>query len=163
KKGAFKNTILESDIVANKNHNSNFILGRNQSGTLILEEDRKGLKMEIDPPDTTYANDLIVSMERGDIDQCSFAFKVIADKWNNEDKNNVIRTLEKVELRDVSIVTDPAYPQTSAQYRSTEEVFKDFNESIKDKEEKEEQEVRKKKIKSAIREIDVHLIKKELR
>lgn len=162
KRGAFAKTIKESDIIATRNHNRSLLLGRNKSGTLILEEDRKGLKMEIDPPDTTYTKDLIVSMEREDINQCSFAFKVIEDHWNNEDKNNVIRTLKQVELRDVTIATGPAYPQTKAQYRSMEEVFKDYNESIREKEEIEEHETRKKKIKSAIRKIDIHLIKKEL-
>lgn len=162
KRGAFTKTIKESDIIATRNHNRNLLLGRNKSGTLILEEDRKGLKMEIDPPDTTYAKDLIISMEREDINQCSFAFKVIEDHWDNKDKNNIIRTLKVVELRDVTIATGPAYPQTSAQYRSTEEVFKDFNNDIKEKEEIDKHETRKKKIKSAIRKIDVHLIKKEL-
>ncbi len=159
KKGAFAKTIKESDIVATRNHNDDLLLGRNKSGTLILEEDRKGLKLEIDPPDTSYAKDLIISMEREDIDQCSFKFRVISDEWNNEDKNNIIRTLKEAELLDVAIVTGPAYLQTSAQYRSTEEVFKDFNNGIKKKEEIEEHETRKKKIKSAIRKIDIHLIK----
>lgn len=162
KRGAFKKTIMESDIVATKNHDKNFILGRNKSGTLVLGEDRKGLSFEIDPPETTYARDLIISMQRGDINQCSFKFRVIADYWDSKDKDNIIRTLKEVELFDVAIVTSPAYSQTKAQYRSTEEVFKDFNESIKEKEEKEEHEVRKKKIKLAIRKIDIHLIKKEL-
>lgn len=156
KKGTFAKTIKESDIVATRNHDDNLLLGRNKSGTLILEEDRKGLKFKIDPPDTTYAKDLIVSMEREDIDQCSFKFRVIVDEWDNKDKNNIIRILKEAELLDIAIVTGPAYPQTSAQYRSTEDVFKDFNESI---EEKEEHEARKSKIKSAIRKIDVHLIK----
>ncbi len=134
KRGAFAKTIKESDIVATRNHNDDLLLGRNKSGTLILEEDRKGLNFEIDPPDTTYTKDLIVSMERGDINQCSFKFRVIEDHWNNEDKNNIIRTLKEVELFDITIATGPAYPQTSAQYRSTEEVFKDFINSIEEKE-----------------------------
>lgn len=145
KRGAFAKTIKESDIVATRNHNNDLLLGRNKSGTLILKEDKKGLNFEIDPPDATYAKDLIVSMERGDIDQCSFKFRTIVDEWDSKDKNNVIRILKEAELFDIAIVTDPAYIQTSAEYRSTKEVYKDFlksqekKEKLDDKKDKEKQ------------------------
>ena len=113
---SFGNLIYENDVRALINHDSNLILGRNQrSKTLRLIEDSQGLKFEVDPPNTSYANDLLVSMERGDVDQCSFAFRVLDDSWeiiNGED----IRHIHKfAELIDVSVVMFPAFPQTSAQ------------------------------------------------
>ncbi len=115
--GAFKKTIQEADVRALWNHNADYVLGRTKSGTLKLEEDDKGLRIEITPPDTQWAKDLITSMRRGDVDQMSFGFRPVKDRWGTEDGEN-IRELLEVELFDVSPVTFPAYPQTSVQVRS---------------------------------------------
>ena len=115
--GAFKKTIQEADVRALWNHNADYVLGRTKSGTLKLEEDERGLKIEITPPDTQWAKDLITSIGRGDIDQMSFGFRPVKDRWGTEDGEN-IRELLEVELLDVSPVTFPAYPQTSVQVRS---------------------------------------------
>jgi hypothetical protein len=115
--GCFRKTIQESDIRALFNHDVNCVLGRNKAGTLKLEEDPVGLKMEIDPPDTNWARDLMTSIKRGDIDQCSFGFKTIKDNWENKDNQNT-RELLECRLFDVSVVTNPAYPQTSAYVRA---------------------------------------------
>ena len=116
--GAFAKTIKKSDIRALFNHDPNYVLGRNTAGTLILEEDERGLAIEIDPPDTSFAKDLMVSIGRRDITQMSFAFKTIKDSWENQDKKESIRTLEEVDLFDVSPVAYPAYPQTDVKVRS---------------------------------------------
>jgi HK97 family phage prohead protease len=117
--GCFTKTIQESDIRALFNHDANCVLGRNKAGTLKLEEDPVGLKMIIDPPDTNWARDLMTSIKRGDIDQCSFSFKTIKDSWNQDTTGkNVTRDLLECRLFDVSVVTNPAYPQTSASVRT---------------------------------------------
>lgn len=120
--GAFTNTIKRADVRALWNHDPNYPLGRSKSGTLSLEEDETGLLFAIDPPDTQYARDLIVSMKRGDVDQMSFGFRTLKDHWE-QSGDKVIRTLIEVELFDVSPVTYPAYPQTSANVRSAFESF----------------------------------------
>ena len=107
--GAFTETIKADSVVALVNHNSNLVLGRNTAGTLAFSEDRKGLYFELSIPETTVAKDLVISIQRGDIDSCSFAFSVIEESWDN--KQN-IRTLEKVKLYDVSIVTVPRPTET---------------------------------------------------
>jgi HK97 family phage prohead protease len=123
KPGAFKNALARSDVRALFNHDSNFILGRESAGTLKLHEDSNGLYMDLEPPDTQFAHDLLVSIERGDIKDQSFGFIVAkdGDKWENlhDESKTTIRTIEKIdELFDVSIVTFPAYPDTSVALRS---------------------------------------------
>jgi uncharacterized protein len=115
--GAFTRTLQTADVRALWNHDPNFVLGRNKSGTLHLAEDERGLRIEITPPDTQWARDLITSMKRGDVDQMSFGFRTVDDAWEARGKEN-IRTLKEVDLFDVSIVTYPAYPQTSVSARS---------------------------------------------
>jgi hypothetical protein len=121
-RGAFASTLETADVRALWNHDSNYPLGRNRAGTLALSEDETGLAFEIDPPDTSYAKDLLVSMRRGDVDQMSFGFITVRDKWE-KNGGQVIRTLLEVELFDVSPVTYPAYPTTSATVRSKFESF----------------------------------------
>ena len=122
-KGAFEETIQNDDIRALFNHDPNYVLGRNKAGTLTLEEDEKGLKVRIVPPDTQWAKDLLVSIKRGDITQMSFGFTVILDRWSYED-NIDVRELLKVKLYDVSPVTFPAYAQTECGVRSLVDVIR---------------------------------------
>jgi HK97 family phage prohead protease len=115
--GAFAKTIQKDDIRALFNHDPNYVLGRTKNGTLRLNEDDKGLAIEIDPPDTQWSRDLQESIRRGDITQMSFGFMAVKDEWKNEQDKIPIRTLIEVWLRDVSPVTFPAYPQTSVKVR----------------------------------------------
>tara|TARA_R110000765_G_scaffold326385_1_gene417707 strand:+ start:4319 stop:5257 length:939 start_codon:yes stop_codon:yes gene_type:complete len=102
--------VLDNDVRAFFNHDPNFLLARTSSGTLKLGVDKKGLTYSFDVPDTTAGRDLLVSMERGDISQSSFAFNVEKDSWS-EENGTEIRTIEKVgRLYDVSPVSIPAYP-----------------------------------------------------
>lgn len=117
--GAFRKA-LDSDVRALFNHDSNYVLGRTTNGTLELEENQTGLKFTATPPDTQWARDLIKSIERGDINQCSFSFSVGKDgeKWT-EKKDLALREILEVNyVGDVGPVTFPAYPQTSVQARS---------------------------------------------
>lgn len=128
--GAFADSINSDDVRALWNHDPNYVLGRNKAGTLRLQEDGKGLLIEVDPPDTQFARDLMVSIERGDVSQMSFGFETIKDSWerNKEGNNLDIRTLEKVRLWDVSPVTFPFYKETDVAVRSHEEWQKTLNE-----------------------------------
>ena len=116
--GAFKDAIEKSDVRALLNHDSNFILGRKKSGTLKLWEDERGLAVDIDPPGTHWANDLLVSIGRGDIDQMSFGFTVGEDRWETIDGESRRTILRVDELFDVSPVTFPAYPETDMALRA---------------------------------------------
>lgn len=120
--GAFSRTLKESaDVRALKNHDANFVLGRTKSGTLKLEQDSRGLRFRVELPDTQYARDLHTSIKRGDMDQCSFAFKAVSQKWGEEQDGNgdwfAMRELHDVDLFDVSAVTYPAYEDTTVSAR----------------------------------------------
>jgi HK97 family phage prohead protease len=135
--GAFRDTIKGDDIRALKNHNPDWVLGRTINNTLRLKENARGLKMEVDLPDTTYARDLAVSIERGDITGQSFGFHTLEDSWEVKKRDGEevnIRTLEKVALLDCGPVTFPAYPQTDVAVRALEAI-----KAERDKEEREKQ------------------------
>ena len=115
--GAFRNAVTRDDVRATFNHDPNYVLGRNKARTLELVEEGKGLRVKILPPATQWATDLMVSIRRGDIDEMSFAFNALKDKWvtrNGKPK----RILQDLKLFDVAVVTYPAYPKTSAAVRS---------------------------------------------
>ena len=111
------------DVVGLFNHDDNQVLSRTTAGTLRLAKTDRGLAYEMDPPDTTLARDLMTLIRRGDIYGSSFAFSVAKDgeAWSQDDKGNPIRTVTDVgNLYDVSVVTRPAYPSSSAAIRSLE-------------------------------------------
>lgn len=120
--GAFDG-VLEDDVRCFFNHDSNLILGRTTAGTLRISADDTGLMYEADLPDTQAARDLAISMERGDITQSSFAFRVApnGDTWDENEDGVIIRTIIKFgRLYDVSPVSIPAYPDATAGVRSLE-------------------------------------------
>jgi len=120
--GAFDRALEEEhDVRALWNHNSDVVLGRTKSGTLKLAVDEKGLRVEINPPETQAAEDLLASIRRGDVDGMSFGFRTLTDNWRLQDGEQ-IRELVDLELLDVSPVAYPAYPQTQVSARALEHV-----------------------------------------
>lgn len=122
--GAFTDTLRSADVLALIAHDSGRVIGRSSSGTLRLQEDAKGLFVEIDLPDTTDGRDLAVQLERGDISGMSFGFRVTHDEWD-ESGSIPKRTVHKVELYEVSAVASPAYPDTTLALRSLDEARKE--------------------------------------
>ena len=112
--GAFDD-VLDNDTRAYFNHDENLLLGRVSSGTLRLGTDARGLYYEVDLPNTSYANDLVELMKRGDVNQSSFAFLIDSDRWEERD-GKTYRIIEKVSrLLDVSPVAQPAYPDATSE------------------------------------------------
>lgn len=119
--GAFADAVKRDDVRALFNHDANFVIGRTTSGTLRLVEDDRGLRYEADPPETTWARDLMVSVQRGDVNQSSFAFEVTEEEWDYGQRGEMpLRTIKSVRLYDVSPVTYPAYESTTVSARSRE-------------------------------------------
>lgn len=117
---AFDNVMASNpDVRAFFNHDANLVLGRTTAGTLRLSVDARGLQYEVDPPDTQFARDLMVSMRRKDITGSSFGFVCKRDQWtDNADGSVTRRILEFDQLIDVSPVTFPAYPAASSEARA---------------------------------------------
>ena len=120
----FFDEILGDDVRALFNHDPNLILGRSTNKTLRMGVDSTGLWYEWDDPDTSYSQDLMKSLERGDVDQSSFAFSIKEDRWDKMDGIWVRTLLKGSHLYDVSPVTYPAYPDTEASARSFASIVK---------------------------------------
>ena len=127
------------DARCNFNHDNSRILGRVANGTLRLRSDTIGLHNECDLPDTSYARDLLTSVQRRDVTDQSFGFTVDDEDWDemedpddpyNRSARIKVRTLRSVRLIDTAFVVDPAYPGTSVSApgvngRSFEQLFPD--------------------------------------
>jgi HK97 family phage prohead protease len=116
RRGAFAKTLNDGADVRLLIDHEGVPLARTRSGTLMLEEDDRGLRVEamLDPANPDAAR-VISAMKRGDISQMSFAFRTIKDNWNTD---RSVRELKEVQLYDVSVVTFPAYEETVAEIRS---------------------------------------------
>lgn len=108
------------DVRAYIDHDSGKVLGRTSAGTLRLHKDGHGLRVEISPPNTTMAKDLMVSIKRGDISGMSFRFRALDDEWHMEDGEPVREVIDSI-IGEVSVVAEPAYEDTSVAVRSLRE------------------------------------------
>ena len=133
--------LQKSDVVLNLNHNSDVVnvLGRYRNNpdkdTLSLELRGDGIDCRCDLPKTNNANDTLELIRRGDINGMSFAFE---DDWEDSEngvsfeKTNDVEDGKEVWLRhvkritglyDVSIVTHPAYDQTTVGTREASDAI----------------------------------------
>lgn len=117
-KNALNNTDM-SNVRCLINHNDNLILSRTSAGNLMLEVDGIGLRFKAYPSDTSYFRDLKANMQVGNINQCSFVFRLNWDnpdceKWEYDENTKIYkrRIMDIAKISDVSIVTNPAYPST---------------------------------------------------
>lgn len=114
---AFNDT-LGNDIRALVNHDSTLVLGRTTAGTLILRVDQVGLwgSITVNQADQDAMN-LYERVRRGDVTQCSFGFDIIDQSTEVMENGTTVWKLRKVKLYEVSVVTFPAYEDTSVQAR----------------------------------------------
>lgn len=113
------NGALADDIRCLIDHETRLVLGRTKAGTLTLKIDSKGLfgEVRINKNDVDAMN-LYERVKRGDVDQCSFGFDILdEDMQVNPDTGDVHWTIKAVKLYEVSIVTFPAYEDTSVSAR----------------------------------------------
>lgn len=134
--GAFAD-VLGSDVRALLNHDANEVLGRTKSGTLRLSDEQRGLRFELDLPESPLGDNVRSAVKRGDIDGASFRFVVGEEDWNDN-----VRTIKSVkELHDVTIATYPAYASASIELRtrnqSKEQVMEDEPKVVENTDEEE--------------------------
>lgn len=118
--GTFQSS-LGGDIRALTNHDTTLVLGRTTAGTLELKEDDKGLwgDITINPKDSDAMN-AYERVKRGDVNQCSFGFRILQEQTDIRDDGSVHWTIQDVELFEVSVCTFPAYKDTNIKARSAE-------------------------------------------
>ena len=98
-------------------HDSKQILANTKSGTLALESDAQGLKYTATLGDSQRDADVLDLVKRGVVSEMSFGFSVPpgGDSWAGEK-----RTLNAVNLREISLVEVGAYNATTSFVRSQE-------------------------------------------
>lgn len=116
---AFDNADM-SDVVLNFNHDDSLLLAGTRNGSLSLEVRDDGLFQSADIIDTTQGEDVLKLVRSGLISKMSFSFTIADDGevWEKRDGKEHRTITEISKLYDVSLVTFPAYPQTSAWARS---------------------------------------------
>jgi len=115
--GAFSRSLRENRVWAYYGHDDQWPLGRTPD-TLALRETADGLSFNLTLPDTTTGNDVYTLLRGGVLDgSMSFGFRTREDRWEQRG-GALFRTLLDVDLVEVSIVQEPAYPQTSSALRS---------------------------------------------
>ena len=118
--GAFRKSLdAGTNVRALYDHESSALLGTTRGGTLKLKEDAQGLAFELALPSTTHGNDLAILVDRGDVSACSFGFKVRdgGERWELRGAQTV-RELLDVELYEITLTANPAYPDTSVAMRN---------------------------------------------
>lgn len=120
KRGAFTESLTNEDQLALWSHDTSKVLGRTKNGTLRLFEDEVGLRFELDLLDTTLGDDAYKTIKRGDVDGVSFGFSMLKQEWDEADPDNVIRTITKAKLLEISPVAFPAYPDSEVSARSSD-------------------------------------------
>lgn len=118
KRGAFTDSLTQDDQLALWSHDYSQVLGRTKNGTLRLFEDEIGLRFELDLADTTLGDDTYKTIKRGDVDGVSFGFQMAKEEWDESDPDNIVRSVTKAKLVEISPVAFPAYPDSQVSARS---------------------------------------------
>src|SRR5690625_4997649 len=132
KKGAFAESLKNDDQRYLWSHDVSKVLGRTKNKTLRLEEDDIGLRFELDLPNTTLGNDTYESIKRGDVDGVSFGFRMLEEEWDENDSDNIVRTINKARLLEVSAVAFPAYLDSEVNARRYD-TLKEYHKEIEDR------------------------------
>lgn len=118
-KGAFGRAIQrakEIDFLAE--HDEKMILASTRNNSLNLVEDDKGLFMSARISPTTWGKDYYTLVKDGIIQNFSFGFVAVNDDWEERADGILERTINELDLYEVSLVKNPAYPQSYAEARS---------------------------------------------
>lgn len=132
--GAFARSLREGkDVKLLWSHNEQYVMASTAANTLRLKETAAGLAVEAWPGSTRqWVKDVVETVRRGEQVRMSFAFKVVRDSWETRGKVP-IRTLEDVNLVEVSLVSWPAYTGTSMGVTADErKLRKEFEMAVSD-------------------------------
>lgn len=118
---AFDNTDM-SNVYLLFNHDENNVLAGTLNNSLKMSINETGLFQSSEIINTSLGEDVLKLVKNGLINKMSFAFSIRegGEEWveRNGKEHRIIRDIDK--LYDVSLVTYPAYAQTSAYARSNQ-------------------------------------------
>ena len=118
---AFDNTDM-SNVYLLFNHDENNVLAGTSNNSLKMSINETGLFQTSQIIDTSVGEDVLKLVKNGLINKMSFAFTIRegGEQWLdvNGKAHSIVRDIDK--LYDVSLVTYPAYEQTSAYARSNQ-------------------------------------------
>ena len=114
-KGAFTRAIQNAkrDIDFLAEHQKEKILSSTRNGSLTLREDDEGLFMEATITPTSWGKDAYTLINSKIYQNMSFGFRTVKDSWKAMSNGLHERTIEELELFEVSVVKDPAYSQST--------------------------------------------------
>jgi len=114
-RGAFSKAIQDSqrDIDFLAEHNGKLILASTRNDSLQLREDEQGLYMTATIAPTSWGKDYYELINSGILQNMSFGFRTVKDSWKSLDSGLFERTIEELDLFEVSVVRDPAYSQST--------------------------------------------------
>lgn len=123
------------DALIDHRRETTTVLGSTDSGLMRMKKERHGLKVDIFPPDTTFARDVVTTVKAGLVRGMSFAFRLWPEgaTWDQEDSGLFIRTVTDMTFDEVSVVLNPAYSDTEISARARDfdgETLKAFQRSI---------------------------------
>ena len=125
-KGCFSEAMKDSDWdVRFMVEHDGLPIARTKGNTLTIKEDATGLhfRAECDKADS-MTNDLMIKINRGDVDGVSIRFITEKDEWDHGDETEPsIRTITRAKLREISAVTFPAHEATEIQEKRAKKVM----------------------------------------
>jgi len=127
------------NVIATVDHSRAKMLARTKSGTLKLEKDNRGVKYNIEVPDTTLGNDMYEMVKRGDYFESSFIFTIAERGYRYDNSEDVpVKYISNFErMYDIAIVIDGAYANTAVTARAAE--WEETTETIETEETEENQ------------------------
>jgi|GEM_PF-494402 len=117
---ALQNATNDIDFLAE--HNDKLILASTRNGSLKLTEDNNGLYMEATIAPTSWGKDYYQLIQDGILRNMSFGFVALKDSWDVREDGVYERTIEDLELVEVSVVKNPAYSQSTIAARGIDVV-----------------------------------------
>lgn len=106
--GAFSSSIRRGEVFALYAHNPDRVLGvQNQNFTIAESKDGLRCRLQLEP--NQFNMSILDAVDAGEL-ACSVGMAILEDSWPAKD----IRYVKKAELHEISLVSQPAYPQTSS-------------------------------------------------
>ncbi|ENB9402999.1 phage major capsid protein [Bacillus cereus] len=108
-----------NDVKLLLEHDKNMLLARTKDETLKLTETSRGLEMEATLVPSNQSEHIHALIKRGTLNKMSFGMVVLDDEWKKENDVDK-RFIKKLALYECSIVSDPAYEDSTIEARSSD-------------------------------------------